>query len=137
MKVHYFQRYHEKENVATANTMLLLSRLYSYSPTKFFRLLQSELISIGFEPEIKFALQEKAKNSIPDAVISQDGFKIVIETKLSDWFNSNQLVNHLDAFVDERRGILITLAPEPMNKNECSKFENELKEYNKVYRKSL
>lgn len=31
MKIHYFQRYHEKENVATANTMLLLLRLYSYS----------------------------------------------------------------------------------------------------------
>ena len=30
MKIHYFQRYHEKENVATANTMLLLSRLYQY-----------------------------------------------------------------------------------------------------------
>lgn len=34
MKIHYFQRYHEKENVATANTMLLLSRLYSYSSDK-------------------------------------------------------------------------------------------------------
>ena len=37
MKIHYFQRYHEKENVATANTMLLLSRLYQYSSDKFFR----------------------------------------------------------------------------------------------------
>lgn len=36
MRIHYFQRYHQKENVATANTMLLLSRLYSYSPNKFF-----------------------------------------------------------------------------------------------------
>lgn len=35
MKIHYFQRYHEKENVATANTMLLLSRLYQYSSDKF------------------------------------------------------------------------------------------------------
>lgn len=35
MKIHYFQRYHAKENVATANTMLLLSRLYSYYSNKF------------------------------------------------------------------------------------------------------
>lgn len=28
MKVHYFQRYTQKENVATVNTMLLISRLY-------------------------------------------------------------------------------------------------------------
>lgn len=36
MKIHYFQRYHEKENVATANTMLLLPRLYSYFSDKSF-----------------------------------------------------------------------------------------------------
>lgn len=36
MKIHYFQRCHGKENAATANTMLLLSRLYSYSPDKFY-----------------------------------------------------------------------------------------------------
>ena len=40
MKVHYFQRYSTKENVATANTMLLFSRLYSYSPNKFFDFLK-------------------------------------------------------------------------------------------------
>ena len=42
MKIHYFQRYHAKENVATANTMLLLSRLYQYSPDKFYRLLKTK-----------------------------------------------------------------------------------------------
>lgn len=49
MKIHYFQRYHEKENVATANTMLLLSRLYQYSSDKFFRFLKSEFFSDSFE----------------------------------------------------------------------------------------
>jgi hypothetical protein len=53
MKIHYFQRYHE-ENVATANTMLLLSWLYSYSSDKFFRFLKSEFFSDSFEPEIVF-----------------------------------------------------------------------------------
>lgn len=28
MQIHYFQRYHSKENVDTSNTMLMLSRLY-------------------------------------------------------------------------------------------------------------
>ena len=49
MKIHYFQRYHEKENVATANTMLLLSRLYSYSSDKFFGFLKSEYFSDSFK----------------------------------------------------------------------------------------
>ena len=86
MKIHYFQRYHEKENVATANTMLLLSRVYAYSPNKFFRLLKSELLDPdcildSFEPEMTFELQAKSEASIPDAVISQNSFKIVVETK--------------------------------------------------------
>jgi hypothetical protein len=54
MKIHYFQRDHEKENVATANTMLLLSRFYSYSSDKFFSFLKSEFFSDSFEPEIVF-----------------------------------------------------------------------------------
>lgn len=59
MKIHYFQRYHGKENVATANTMLLLSRLYTYSPDKFFRFLKSEVFSGSFEPEIVFSFRKK------------------------------------------------------------------------------
>lgn len=115
MKIHYFQRYHEKENVATANTMLLLSRLYSYSSDKFFRFLKSEFFSDSFEPEIVFNLQEKSVDSIPDATITQEGFKIVVETKMSDWFYSDQLTRHLNSFGDVKYEVLITLAPEPMS----------------------
>ncbi|GIO41392.1 hypothetical protein J41TS4_11500 [Paenibacillus apis] len=43
MKIHFFQRYHSKENVDTANAMLLISRLYSYSPAKFFTFLEEVL----------------------------------------------------------------------------------------------
>lgn len=42
MKIHYFQRYHKGEDVDTANTMLLLSRLYAYSPNKFFQFLKEQ-----------------------------------------------------------------------------------------------
>ncbi len=59
MKVHYFQGYPEKENAVTANTMLLLSRLYSYSSNKFYRFLKSEYFSEAFELELVFRLQEK------------------------------------------------------------------------------
>ena len=79
MKIHYFQRYHEKENVATANTMLLLSRLYSYSSDKFFRVLRLEYSLDSFNPEIVFTLQEKSEESIPDATITQESFKIVVD----------------------------------------------------------
>lgn len=130
MKIHYFQRYHEKENVATANTMLLLSRLYSYSSEKFFRLLKTEFFSDSFEPEIVFNLQEKSVDSIPDATITQESFKIVVETKMSDWFYSDQLVRHLKSFGDEKYKVMITLAPELMKPEKKIEFEERLKEYN-------
>lgn len=130
MKIHYFQRYHEKENVATANTMLLLSRLYSYSSNKFFRFLKSEYFAGSFEPELVFTLQEKSLESIPDATITQEGFKIVVETKLTDWFYSDQLMRHLKSFGDEKNKVMITLASEPMSVEKLVDFEKQLKEYN-------
>lgn len=132
MRIHYFQRYHEKENVATANTMLLLSRLYSYSSDKFFRFMKSKFFSDSFEPEIVFTLQERSAKSIPDATITQEGFKIVVETKLSDWFYSDQLLRHLESFGDEKYKVMITLAPERMAEDKLADFEKQLKKYNAV-----
>lgn len=132
MKIHYFQRYHEKENVATANTMLLLSRLYSYSSDKFFGFLKSEYFADSFEPELVFTLQEKSVDSIPDATITQEGFKIVVETKLTDWFYSDQLMRHLKSFGDEKNKIMITLASELMAEEKLADFEKQLKEYNET-----
>lgn len=44
MQIHYFQRYHSKENVDTSNTMLMLSRLYNYNADKFFSMLNSLIL---------------------------------------------------------------------------------------------
>lgn len=130
MNIHYFQRYHEKENVATANTMLLLSRLYSYSSDKFFRFLKTEYFSDSFNPEITFRLQEKSVDSIPDATITQESFKIVVETKMSDWFYNDQLLRHLNSFDDEKYKVMITLAPGLMEEGKKADFERKLKAYN-------
>lgn len=143
MKIHYFQRYHSSENVATANTMLLLSRLYHYSSEKFYRFLKTEFFSDSFEPEIIIAMQEKnydekneqenevkGGNSIPDATITQESFKIVVETKLSDSFDIDQLKRHLSSFKDARYKVLLTLAPVPMNELTKKNVELLLEEYN-------
>lgn len=130
MRIHYFQRYHQKENVATANTMLLLSRLYSYSPTKFFMLLKSFMFNDYFEPEIKFNIQEKNKLSVPDATMTQEGFKIIVETKLTDWFYEEQLNNHLKAFGEENNKLLITISSEAMEENKLKKINMDIKKHN-------
>ena len=110
MQIHYFQRYHQKENVSTANTMLLLSRLYSYSSNKFFKLLR-EFLPEDAEVELKFTMQEKSKESVPDAIIAQDSFKIVVETKpYSGNLDINQLQRHLSAFGNEVFKVLLTLS---------------------------
>ena len=131
MKPHYFQRYHEKENVATANTMLLLSRLYTYSADKFFRLLKSEFFLDSFDPEINFEIQAKSEASVPDAIISQDSFKIVVETKIPSCFNEDQLLRHLRSFNDEKYKVMLTLASAPMSRNVKSSFDSRLDEYNR------
>lgn len=127
MKIHYFQRYHRKEDVITANTMLLLSRLYQYSPDKFFQFLKTGLFEEEIEPEISFHLQEKHKNSIPDATISQESFKIVVETKITaNKFNLDQLKRHLQSFGGEKYKVLLTLARDIMDENTQRNFEQEI-----------
>ncbi len=86
--------------------------------------------SDAFEPEIVFNLQEKSVESIPDATITQQSFKIVVETKMSDWFYTDQLLRHLKSFSDEKYKVMITLAPELMNPEKKIEFEEHLKEYN-------
>lgn len=85
----------------------------------------------SFEPEIVFTLQEKSVNSVPDATITQEGFKIVVETKMTDWFYSSQLENHLTSFGDVKKKLLITLSSELMEKTKLEDFNKELKQYNK------
>ena len=100
------------------------------SSDKFFSFLKSEFFSDSFEPEIVFNLQEKSVDSIPDATITQESFKIVVETKMSDWFYSNQLMRHLNSFKDEKYKVMITLAPELMLESKKADFEQQLKDYN-------
>ena len=51
-------------------------------------------------------------DSVPDAVISQKSFKIVVETKLYNQFDKRQLVNHLKEFGSEDIKVLLTLRSE-------------------------
>ncbi len=131
MKIHYFQRYHKGEDVATANTMLLLSRLYSYSSNKFFQFLKGQYFSdIVFEPELSFILQDKGKESVPDATISQPSFKLVIETKMTDWFYKDQLMRHLSKFKNEEYKVLITLSSESMEAKKKEEIDAAIARFN-------
>ncbi len=92
--------------------------------------MKSEFFNDSFEPEIVFNLQERSVDSIPDATITQESFKIVVETKMYDWFYADQLLRHLKSFGDEKYKVMITLAPVLMNPDKKREFEEHLKEYN-------
>lgn len=130
MQIHYFQRYHSKENVDTSNTMLMLSRLYNYNADKFFSMLNSLILGEDKSPEITFDLHVVGDDSVPDAVISQKSFKIVVETKLYNQFYKQQLVNHLEQFGAEDIKVLLTLAPKPMKPQLFDELAVELRKYN-------
>lgn len=130
MKLHYFQRYHSKENVVTANTMLLLYKLYSYDANKFYRLLLNFLPE-GSLANLSFNLQENNGCSVPDATIEQPSFKFVIETKLYSQFDSEQLLCHLKSFKNQDYKILLTLDPKPIYKDFAKKLHDQIDKYNK------
>jgi len=115
-KVHYFQQYNQKENVVTNNTLLLFSRLSSISPARFEdflnSLLQSEANAVNIG--VRFSQQEgnNTKSSTPDGMIYQSSLKLLIETKLYDNQDMDQLIRHLDGFdKNEDNQILMLINP--------------------------
>jgi hypothetical protein len=100
--VRYFQRYSQKENVVTNNTLLLFSRLYHHSPLTFEKFLTA--LMEGTESRIvagvKFTQQIRTKNAVPDGMIQQMSFRVVVETKLYGNPLMDQLENHLNSFED-------------------------------------
>lgn len=110
--------------------MLMLSRLYNYNADKFFSMLNSLILGEDESPEITFDLQVVGDDSVPDAVISQKSFKIVVETKLYNQFYKQQLVNHLGQFGAEDIKVLLTLDPKPMKPQLFDELAVELKKYN-------
>lgn len=110
--------------------MLMLSRLYNYNADKFFSMLNSLILGEDESPEITFDLQVAGDQSVPDAVISQKSFKIVVETKLYNQFDKQQLLNHLKQFGAEDIKVLLTIDPKPMKPQLYDEMAIELKKYN-------
>jgi hypothetical protein len=115
-KVHYFQRFQQKENVVTNNTLLLFSRLYGSSPIRFEHFINSLLSEDGadtIDVGLSFRQQEGngKRSSIPDGAITQKSIKVLIETKLYDNHDSSQLKRHVDGFGSEETQLLLLINP--------------------------
>lgn len=145
-EVYYFQRYSKKENSHSSNAVLLLKRLYFYSPKMFYGFINNLLSSDNNELLPAFITQERNYNSVPDFCIKQNSFKIVVEAKEKDaHFDSKQIKEHLEALSNESVNlkIFVTLSPrqqiqEIFNKFNDDKYQNIHKinlTYKKLYEK--
>lgn len=74
---------------------------------------------------------KKRGASIPDAIIAQPSYKIVIETKLNNGFYERQLKGHLSSFSNEEYQLLLTVDPNLFPTNLANNIKNDIKEFNK------
>ena len=114
-KVSYFQRFSQRENHVTNNTLLVLRYLYQSSPLKLQQVLSS-FLDDELEIGLSFEQQVRKSVSVPDAVIEQKPFRIVIETKLGNGLDHGQIRRHVtsmqaDPIGSHFRSILIGLTP--------------------------
>lgn len=129
--LHYFQRYSQGENVVTNNTLLLLSRLYAHSALYFEAFLADLLDDEAPEVGVRFTQQDaSSKESVPDGLLEQRSFKIVLETKLHPELEQDQLVRHLQSFGDEDRQVLLMLTPTQPEENRQRELEAVIEAYN-------
>lgn len=131
VKTHFFQRYHSKENVHTANALLLLARVYHYDPSSLFAFLESELLDDEVDLDVSFELQRRLADSVPDAVIGQPSFKIVVETKAGSPFNRKQIEGHLKAFGSEQTCLLLTLDKKKLSARDFNMVQKAVEEANR------
>lgn len=135
--IHYFQRYTQRENVATNNTLLLFSRLHQDSPDKFRKLLNELLDDIDMIAGVLFNQQERGILSTPDGSISQISFKLILETKMHQHFDINQLVAHFSSFGNEQYQFLLSLSPIPPDSKLRKQIEDQVAKYNSTKKTSI
>lgn len=116
-EISYFQRYSQRENHVTNNTLLILKYFYQQSPrhleTVLSGLLDDGELAIG----PRFEQQIKMDGSIPDALITQRQLSLYVETKLSGDFDKGQLERHVKSIAKKTAGrhqannVLIAIGP--------------------------
>jgi hypothetical protein len=97
-----FTDFKQSENRVTNYTGLIFKLIYQESPAVFEELISS-IVPSGLELQVgpTFTQQERKEKSIPDLCIRQSSFQIFFETKLTDWFYSDQLERHINSMSED------------------------------------
>lgn len=134
-QVHYFQRYSQKENVVTNNTLLLFSRLYSRSPLYLESFLKDLVEMEDIEVGVGFTQQDSSSGgSVTDDLMVQRSLKVVVETKVDAGARLDQLEKHLEAFDGEEMQVLLLLAPTEPSRSFQERLDRAVRDYNEQRR---
>jgi len=126
-----FPRYSTKENIVTNNVMLLLGRIYKIDPALFERFMVSVLELDALQIGPTFNQQSSSGGEgIPDAMIFQPNFRIVVEAKLTDdvFWGKERYTSH---FHNENSRILLTVSKKKITEPRMGEFTTALAEYDR------
>lgn len=99
-EISYFQKYSQRENHITNNTMLMFRHLYRHSPLRLEKLLKEIISDATIDIGLVFSQQVKAENSVPDALITQKPISIFIEAKADGELYAEQIERHVKSVIN-------------------------------------
>lgn len=124
---HYFQRYSQKENLLTNNTLLLLQHFYKHDANRFeefLRGLVDDAIDISVGPS--FEQQISTGESRVDGQIRQKSFNLAIEAKPYGNVRASQLKRHLKGFNKNEENLLIVITKDSLSEHEKKEYKAQL-----------
>jgi len=107
--VSHFQRFSQRENHATNNTLLVLRHLYQVSPAKLEAVLHTILDNEQIDIGVQFEQQVHGTHSVPDAHIYQTPWRIIVETKLGPALDADQIERHISSIAAIQSGETVLL----------------------------
>lgn len=107
--VSHFQRFSQRENHATNNTLLVLRHLYQVSPAKLQAVLNTLLEDTQIAIGVQFDQQVRGSQSVPDAHIYQTPWRIYVETKLGAALDADQIERHINSISASQDGVTVLL----------------------------
>lgn len=127
-EISYFQKYSQKENHITNNTMLMFRHVYRHAPLRFEKLLKEVISDASIDLGMVFSQQIRAHNSVPDALITQKPLSIYIEAKADGDLYPEQIQRHVDSVLQEKlpkgSSIIIGLTKKRPNQLVVKSFED-------------
>ena len=111
-EIRYFQRYSQRENVITNNTLSFLRKLYLNSRSRFEELVEGFVVDkdVTFNVGPRFQQQVGTGRGVIDGLLSQDSFTLAIETKKYDNFGTAQLERHLSDLEGKPNALLLAIS---------------------------